>query len=190
MSNLLLLILCVLQAILMVAICGVGVIALYFAFNSGFMRNPPPVPSTGKIKKAMIEAVARRLAKKDKQIVMDLGAGWGTLLLPLAKKFPKHTFVGIEYGYLPYIISKFRARKMPNLSFVRQNLFDADISKADVIFLFLLNSAMPKIENKCQKEAKPGALIYVNRFPMPNLKAKQEISFGTKYDTCYVYEIK
>lgn len=186
--NLFLCLILLLQWVLVLIISAVGVIVIYFMLNSRFMHDSPPVPSSGKVKMAMIEDVANVLKERKNQIVMDLGSGWGTLLLPLAKKFPKHQFVGIEYGCIPYFVSKFRARKMKNLTFLRQNFFKADISKADIIFLFLLTSTMAKLTQKCQKETKKGALIYANRFRMKGVTPKQKVSLGSDYDSYYIYK--
>ena len=108
--NIILLSLLVLEGFLMLVISLIGIASIYFMLNSQFMRNSPPVPSSGKVKIAMIEDVAQILKEKSDQLVMDLGSGWGTLLLPLAKKFPNHHFIGIEYGCIPYWVSKFRSR--------------------------------------------------------------------------------
>ena len=188
--NFIIFLLLFIQGILILFILGVSIIATYFMINSGFMRNAPPVPTCGQVKSAMIQDVAKVLTKRKSQVIMDLGSGWGSLLLPLAQKFPKHKFIGIEYGLIPYFVSKLRAKKLRNITFYRQNFFNTDISKADIIFLFLLPHVMPKIAAKCQKETKRGALIYVNRFPFPKVKEKKKISFGSKFETYYVYETK
>ena len=176
------------QVILMVTIVLVSIITVYFMLSSKFMCNAPPVPSNKKIKAAVIQDISKILKKRKDQIIMDLGSGWGTLLIPLAKKFPQHRFVGIEYAYIPYFISNFRSKRMSNLTFHRQNFFNADISHANIIFLFLLNHVMHKVSLKCQKETRKGTLFYVNRFPMKNMKLEKEISLGSKYDTYYVYK--
>ncbi|MBP5534859.1 MAG: hypothetical protein J6Y03_05085 [Alphaproteobacteria bacterium] len=188
--NLFLFLILLLQILSMLFIVVISAIGIYFFFNSQFLSNPPPVPSSGKIKTKIIDDVASVLAKRKKQVVMDLGSGWGTLLLPLARKFPNHRFIGIEYGFIPCLVSKFRARKMKNITFYRQNFFNSNISKADIIFLFLWTRMMPKISKKCQSEAKEGTLLYVNRFPIPDMKAKREVSLGCKYDTYYIYEVQ
>lgn len=47
----------------------------------------------------MIDYVSELFNKSSKLlIVVDLGCGWGSLISELAKNFPKHTFVGIEWG--------------------------------------------------------------------------------------------
>ena len=187
--NFMLFLLMLLEGCLMLVIFCVGIIAIYFAFNSSFLRNAPPVPSNKKIKKAMIESVAQTIKKKKHQVIMDLGSGWGSLLLPLAQQFPNHTFIGIEYGCIPYWVSKFRARKMKNIRFYHQNFFNTDISKADIIFLFLLSHLMKKVSIKCQAEAKKGTLLYVNRFLIPNITPEKEFFLGSRYDTYYIYKI-
>jgi len=179
----------VLYFFIMLAVFVVGIISVYFMVNSGCMRHAPPVPTSGKVKEAMIADMAEFLQKKNKQVIMDLGSGWGTLLLPLAKQFPKHQFIGIEYGCIPYWVSKLRSRKIKNLTFYRQNFFNSDISKADVIFMFLLSHLMKKVSIKCLAEAKEGCLLYVNRFSIPNMKPEKEVRLGSKYDTYYVYKI-
>ena len=186
--SLLIFIVQILEGCLMLVVVALSIIVAYFALNSTCMRNSPPVPSCGKTKWAIIADVSKVLSKRKKQVVMDLGSGWGTLLLPLAKKFPDHHFIGIEYGCIPYFVSKWRARKMKNVTFVRENFFDSDISKADILLTFLLNSTMAKITPKCLKEAKRGALVYAHRFPMKNIKEVRKVFLGSKYDTYYIYK--
>lgn len=186
--NLVILLVLLLQGFLMLVISVVSIVVAYFLFSSKFMHSSPPVPSSGKIKAAMIEDVAQILKQKNNQVVMDLGSGWGSLLLPLAKRFPHHHFVGIEYERVPYWVSQFRARKMKNITFLRQDFFDTDISKANIIFLFLLPREMKKLSIKCQKESPKGTLIYVNRFPMSDVKLYKEVSLGSKYETYYIYK--
>lgn len=173
---------------LVVAILIISIVFTYFTVSSGFMHSSPPVPSCGKVKDAMLKDVAEYLKNKKGKVVMDLGSGWGTLLLPLAKQFPQHTFVGIEYGRIPYMISCLRAKRFKNIKFYRQDFFNTDISQADVIFLFLLTSTMAKLSNKCITEAKKGAYAYVNRFPIQGKESEREVSLGSKYYTYYVYK--
>ena len=177
-----------LECVLMLVIFIISGIAIYCMISSKFMLNPPPIPSCGKVKIAMIEDVAKLLRKRKNQLVMDLGSGWGDLLLPLAKRFPSHRFVGVERNFLPYWVSRFRSRKLKNITFYRQNLFNTNISEADVIFLFLLNRTMSKIVHKYKTEAKTGAYVYSNRFPMPDVKGERKVILGSGYDTYYVYK--
>lgn len=177
--------------LLLTAVCAavfvISVIFIYLTVSSGFMKSSPSVPTYGKVKDAMIKEAADILETKDNLIVMDLGSGWGTLLLPLAQRFPNHKFVGIELGRLPYLISVWRARKLDNLSFLRQNFFESDISSCDIMFVFLLNSTMTKLSSKIKNEMKPQSLVIANRFPIQNAKPFKKVSKGSDYYSYYVY---
>lgn len=170
------------------AILIVSIVFSYLTISAGFMHSSPAVPSHGKVKDTIINEAADMIKNSNRQIVMDLGSGWGTLLLPLAKRFPNHQFVGIERGFLPFWISVFRARKLDNLTFLRQDFFTTNISKADIIFVFLLNSTMAKLTAKIKTEMKTGSTIIANRFPMKDEKPFKEVSLGSKYYTYYVYK--
>ena len=152
------------------------------------MHSSPAVPSHGKVKNAVIEEAAAMLKNANDKTIMDLGSGWGTLLLPLAKRFPEHKFVGIERGFWPFYVSTWRARKLENLTFYRQDFFVADVSAADIVFVFLLNSTMAKLTSKIKREMKSGSVVIANRFPMKDVKADKEVSLGSKYYTYYVYK--
>jgi len=167
-----------------------SIVFIYLTVNAGFMHTSPSVPSSGKVKDALIADVAERLEKSAKPLtVMDLGSGWGTLLLPLARRFPQHNFVGIEYSRLPYIVSRLRARKLGNMQFLRQDFFQSDIAQADIVFLFLLPSTMQKLAEKCHNELKAGTLIYANRFKLPSDQPLKTISLGSDYYTYYIYKM-
>ncbi len=187
--SILVLILAILEIFIMLVISVVSIVFLYFMVNSKLMRHAPPVPSCGKVKTEMMHDVSKILSKRKNQVVMDLGSGWGSLLIPLAKEFPNHHFIGIEHGYIPYFVSKIRSKNIPNLTFIRENFFKSDISKAHIIFMFLLPHIMPKISAKCRKECSKGTLLYINRFQIPNFKPQRKVSLGTEYDSYYVYKI-
>ena len=113
------------------AVLIISVMFIYLTFDCGFMKTSPSIPTCGRVKKSMIESVAVLLKKSRKPMtVVDLGSGWGTLLLPLARKFPQHRFIGYEFAHLPFWISKMRAHSMKNIRFFRQNIFSADITDA------------------------------------------------------------
>ena len=166
-----------------------GIAGAYLIIAGKFMRFSPPVPSSGKTKKAMLEHAAKYLEQHENLTVTDLGSGWGTLLLPLAKHFSSHRFVGYELANLPYYISKLRASRLKNLQFKRQNFFNVNLSNSNIIFCFLLPSAMQECEDKILPQLKQGTLIYANRFPLPNIEPLQTISLGSAYETFYVYRV-
>jgi len=175
----------------MVVVIAISSMGIYLFISSSFQKYAPPVRSSGKLKKAVLNEISKQLEKAaDKQKIVDLGSGWGTLLLPLAQKFPQHEFVGIERAFTPFLISSWRARKLPNLSFVHDDFFKYDLAKTNVVILFLIGFMMPKVTEKCLKELPKGAMVYASRFSLTEVNADKVVKLGSKMETYYVYEIK
>ena len=166
-----------------------GIAGIYLICVGKFMRFSPPIPSSGKTKKNMLQDATAYLQQHRNLTVVDLGSGWGTLLSPLAHRFPQHQFIGYELTTFPYLFSRWRTHTLKNINFCKQDFFTADLSAAHVIFCFLL----PQTMLQCQKQILPmlqkGTLLYVNRFPLPNIAPKRIESLGSDYETYYVYEI-
>ena len=189
MENLLLILALLLLITGSAIILILGIVGTYLIIAGKFMHFSPPVPSSGKTKKEMLNHAAKYLKQHKNLTVADLGSGWGTLLIPLAKQFPYHRFIGFELAKLPYHISKFRTLNLPNTQIKKQNFFNTDLSDIDVIFCFLLPSAMLECRDKILPKLKKGTIIYANRFPLPNIKPTETISLGSDYETFYVYKI-
>jgi len=170
---------------------AVSLMGIYLLISSSFQKYAPPVRSSGKLKNAVLTEVTKYLEKAPKgQQIVDLGSGWGTLLLPLAKKFPEHKFVGIERAFTPFHISRFRACKLPNLEFLKKDFFEYDLTQTNVVLLFLIGFMMPKVTEKCLKELPKGAKVYASRFPLTDVNADEVVKLGDKMSVYYVYEIK
>lgn len=171
-----------------VFICVIlSIIGIYFMISSCFMNYPPPVPSSGLLKEKALQDVCAYLQNKKGLTIMDLGSGWGTMLLPLAKRFPQHRFIGIEHAFFPYVVSKLRARKLPNLHFERGDIFKTDITGADVIYCFLMQKLMNDLTPYLKQNMHSGARLYSCRFYCPDWKPAATVSLGSKYDTYYLY---
>lgn len=178
---------------LMFVIFCIGLWGIYLIISSGFFTSPPPIPLSGLMKKEMFNLLAEQLKNSSGLTVTDLGSGWGTFLLPLAKKFPQHQFIGIEKNFTPAFISKIRAKKYKNIKIYQEDIFKSNLSQTDIIFCFLMQPLMERLTQyllaNIQKETK----IYALRFPLSHIKPQQTIlpqQGNPKYDTCYIYTIK
>ena len=175
----------------MIVVSGISIMGIYLFVSSSFQKYAPPVRSSGKLKNAVLREVTKQLEHMSNgQQIVDLGSGWGTLLLPLAKKFPEHKFIGIERAFTPFYISCWRARKLPNLCFIREDFFSYDLSKTNIVMMFLIGFMMPKVTEKCLKELPKGAKIYASRFALSGVEADVIVNLGDKMSVYYVYEMK
>lgn len=99
----------------------------------------------------------------------DLGSGTGDLLFYLAKKYNINC-VGIEVSPLLYLYSKIRSLFYKNVKIKYGNFFKHDLSKADVVYIFLLAHLYKRIKNKLDAELKIDAKIIVSVWPFEDLR--------------------
>lgn len=113
-----------------------------------------------------------KVTKKD--IVYDLGCGDGRTLIIAAKEFGAKG-VGIEIDPVRYFISNLMIRinrAIDRVTIKRKNFFDEDISKASVVFVYLVPKALGRLLPKFKKELKKGTRIVSFRYEI-NLPLKR-----------------
>jgi len=105
--------------------------------------------------------------------VMDLGSGDGRTVITAAKRGA--TAMGIEYNPDMVELSKKNAAAAGvtnKATFVKADLFETDLSKAQVITMFLLPSINMRLRPKIL-DLKPGTRIVTNSFTMEDWQADQ-----------------
>lgn len=122
------------------------------------------VPTWQPVVYQMLELAA--VTKDD--IVYDLGSGDGRIVIIAAQKYGARA-VGIELDSKLVEVSKQVAREAEvgdRVSFLQGDLFQADISKATVVTLFLSPSVNAELEPKLRRELRPGTRIVSHQFPI------------------------
>ena len=128
----------------------------------------PFVPTRNEVVEQMLDIA--NVNKED--ILYDLGCGAGRIVITAAKKFGTHG-VGIDIDPVRISESKENAIKecvTDNVQFIEQDLFEADISEATVVTLYLLQSVNLKLRPKLFRELKPGTRIVSHDFDMGEWK--------------------
>ena len=159
-----------------------GFAILIFYLCIAFVTGAPFVPSANPTARSMIDLSRMKPGIK----VYDLGSGNGKLLFLAARKGA--TAVGLEINPLLVLWSKIKAIASPyrkHISTRWQNFWKADLSDADVVFVYLLPWRMEKLAAKLKKELKPGTLIVSNSFVFPNWKILRQ----DKTTHVYVFKI-
>ena len=148
-------------------------LALTFSASAYAQAEEPFVPQVGQAGKDVVwvptppELVERMLdlAKVTPQdFVMDLGSGDGRNVIAAAKRGARA--VGVEYN--PEMVklstrNALEAGVAGKATFVEGDMYQADISKADVLALFLLPSNMLQLRQKFL-DLRPGSRIVSNTF--------------------------
>jgi 16S rRNA A1518/A1519 N6-dimethyltransferase RsmA/KsgA/DIM1 with predicted DNA glycosylase/AP lyase activity len=113
-----------------------------------------------------------KVTKKD--TIYELGSGDGRFLVIAAKEFGANG-VGIEIDPLRSFISTVMIRingVQDKITIKKKNFFDVDISKATVIFVYLVPKALGRLLPKFKKELKKGTRIVSYRYKI-NLPLKR-----------------
>jgi SAM-dependent methyltransferase len=110
-----------------------------------------------------------------KDIVYDLGSGDGRIPITAAQRYGARG-VGIDIN--PLRIEEARAnakaaRVEDKVKFIEGDLFQADISEATVVTLYLLNTLNAKLRPKLLKDLKPGTRVVSHAFHMGDWKPEK-----------------
>lgn len=111
----------------------------------------------------------------DRTRFLDLGAGVGSTLLPLARAYPSAHFTGVENAPLTWAIGWLRTRGRANVAWRWGDLWQAEVGDFDVVYAFLSPAPMPALWEKLRAEIKPGGLFISNSFPIPEVEASRII---------------
>jgi ribosomal protein L11 methylase PrmA len=165
-----------------------GGLALPAGFAFAQERQPrrapdvPYVPTTEAAVKAMLELAG--VTKND--VVYDLGCGDGRIVVAAAKVHGARA-VGIDINPQRIKEANENAKKAGVEKLVRfeeNDLFEAGISEATVVTMFLLSNINLKLKPKLLKDLKPGTRLVSNTFDMGDWKAEKEVEVeGDDEDT-------
>jgi ubiquinone/menaquinone biosynthesis C-methylase UbiE len=146
------------------------------------LRAPdaPFVPT----KQEIVEEMLRVADVKPGDVVYDLGCGDGRIVITAAQKFGARG-VGIDID--PERISDAnwyaqRAGVEQRVAFKLGDLFEADISEASVVTLYLLPDMNLRLRPKLLRELKPGTRIVAHDFDMgDDWKPERTIRIGNDW---------
>jgi cyclopropane fatty-acyl-phospholipid synthase-like methyltransferase len=148
----------------------------------------PFVPTSEEVVRRMLQ-----IAKvKSGDTVFDLGAGDGRILIIAAREFnAKAIGVEIKKDFVLNIEKKIRELELEDrVSIIHGNFFNVNISKADVVTMFLLESVNERIRPKLERELKPGTRVVSHEFKVlgwkPNYFERFTCSDGSTHDL-YLY---
>jgi SAM-dependent methyltransferase len=122
----------------------------------------PPVPS----RRQELEIAFELADIKPNELVVDLGAGDGRVLQVARNRYGAR-IMGWEISPPVWLLAKLRLGLGSDVWLA--NLWKADVSDADVVFVFLMAELMGRVESEIWAKMKPGARMISNAFKMPNV---------------------
>src|SRR6267142_1192579 len=157
-----------------------GLLGLPSAHSQDKDQKPPRDPDVIYVPTPQ-EVVDKMLALADVrpgEVVYDLGCGDGRIPVTASKKYGVRSWgFDINPVRVKESLENVEKNNVKNLVTIKlQDIFELDLSKADVITLYLLPQLNVKLIPQLDK-LKPGCRIVSHDFNMEGVRPKREISF-------------
>ncbi len=158
------------------------IIGLLWIFVPAIYGLPSRPAKPDRIRKAL-----QLVNLKPDEMLYDLGAGDGRVLLIAAKEFDGQA-IGIEIGPVQCALIWLRvvANGLGNKIQIKwSNFFKADLSKADVVFIYATSTEVAKLAPYLEKQMKPGSRVVSISADFP----EWEPQLFDEANLVFVYEI-
>lgn len=148
-------------------------------------KDAPYVPTSQETVERMLEVAG----VSEGDVVYDLGSGDGRIPITAAKKYGARA-VGIEID--PELVTKARTKAeaagvSDQVEFRQGDLFEADLSEATVVALYLWPEMNKKLRPKLLRELSPGDRVVSHDFWMGEWEPDRIVKEGV--DTIYLWRI-
>jgi predicted RNA methylase len=156
------------------------------------MYIAPFVPSPPQVIRQML--VLAQL--KPREVFFDLGAGDGRAVVMAAKDFGARA-VGVELRedlVKKALSTVYESGLQDRVTIVNGDMFNVDLTSADVIFLYLTTSANEKVKPKLETELKSGVRVVSHDYEIVGWKPVKVENFcenqtlGYPSHTLYLYK--
>lgn len=149
-------------------------------------KGAPYVPT--KVKEA--EFVLREANLRKGQIFYDLGCGDGRIVRIAVQKFGVKG-VGIDVNPMLICWARILAKiqNIQSVMFVVQNIRDADIRKADVVYLFLMPKLVRSYKDQLETSLRKGTLVLSHGFSIEGWEHRLFKKISHKPYPTYFYRV-
>ncbi|MDD4290316.1 MAG: hypothetical protein PHH83_03530 [Patescibacteria group bacterium] len=171
-------------SILILIIAFILLIIAVIQFFNIIFRGYAPLFSTNKV---FIKKILEEIDKNQNYNIYELGCGFAKFLIMAEKTLPNSKYVGIEYSFLPYMLTKIKLKLIKSkIKIVCENFLKTNLQDAHIIYCYLIPDVMEKLSQKLKNECS-NTLIVSYRFSIPNIKLDKTINFGN--NKFYFYKI-
>jgi len=141
--------------------------------------------------KTVVHQMLRLVRLRQGEVLYDLGAGDGRILIEAARKFGAKP-VGIEIDSVRVTRIKERLKSTGvEAEVIQGDFMETDLSRADVITIYLSDSVNAKLAPKLRRELKTGARIVSLDYILPAWVLAREVTLKSAGVTrrLYLYRV-
>jgi len=151
------------------------------------------LPTSRRATKSIIKIISENKTAKN---FYDLGCAKGEFAVRIKRNIPNISVYGIDNNPTRIFFAKLRSLFFRcEVKFLRKNIFEVDLSDADIVYTYLWYDIMPLLEKKLQDELKQGAIVITNTSNFPNWKPISKVVtcpqkfIGTPdFETLFIYQ--
>ena len=143
--------------------------------NDVVLSSVPYVPSPEDVKRML-----KLTEVRSGDIVYDLGCGDGRILIAAVESFGAKEAFGYEISedvYKNALQQVAKVNLQQRITIINKDFFEADLSRANVITLYLNNFTNEKLRPKLEKEALPGTRIMATKDTILKLEQEERDSY-------------
>ncbi len=129
--------------------------------------DAPYVPTRMHLIRKVLQAAGVRKNK----VFYELGSGDGRVVIEAAKIGAKSN--GVEQSWMRVWYSRYRSRMVGTnkmTHFCHGDVFERNYYPADIVYIYLLQKAVDRLESKLQKELNKGAIVITQTYHFKNWK--------------------
>jgi hypothetical protein len=133
--------------------------------------------------KQKVESMLQLTQNRQIKRMADIGSGDGRIVASFAKEGVQSD--GYEINPMLVLRSRFnivRQGLRQKAHIYLQDFWYADFSQYDLVTVYGITRIMPKLQEKLERELKPGAIIISNHFQFPHWKIKDRIGDVILYE--------
>lgn len=142
--------------------------------------------------RALVDII--RKYKEEGSNFYDLGCAHGSLSLRIKKRLPYLNIYALDNSKLRIIFAKLRNKILrKDINFQKKDIFQADLSKAEIVYTYLWYDLMPILEKKLLKELPKGAVVITNTSHFQDWRPVEKVETYNKtfktpnFETLFVY---
>ncbi len=167
------------------SIIFIFVVALLATFGYASLSGAPWVPMDKKDEERFLKLADIRPGQK----MYDIGCGDGRVVASAASAGANAE--GFEISLFPFFLANIRRlfhKDKARMKISYRNIWNVDLSDADIVYFFLMPKVYPKLRAKLEKELKKGTKVIAYVWPM---KAWEPVSIDVAegYSKLYLYEM-
>ena len=132
---------------------------------------------------ALLESALQSTTLPSTLGIADMGSGWGTLVVALARRYPQRLIVGYELSWLPWLVScgLKHLLGLSNVTLLRCDFAQADLQRIGAVVCYLCPQAMRHLHHTLMHRPHQVRCIISHTFALPQCVAAAQRSIPDLY---------